>query len=359
MEVFMNKQTPLLILLLAILLLTSIAALQDDNTDAYIYKWKRLGWIPKSLIGRNDHGRYTVTFDEARNICLLFDGSHTFTWDGAKTQSLGRIGPGNRYGADEEFRFNVRSGAAIAYIEHTEEVLLFGGDLGDAAGTFLAADTWEWDGIEWKYLKIPGPRGRAYHKIVYDRSRKEAILFGGIVKIVGNIPYDYIGKTWSYDGTVWRKVATSGPAGRELFGMAYDSDRQVIVLHGGYRWDRVRRDTWEWDGTTWTKRSTKGPRLAGHSLVYDPVLKKCILFGGYYAINPDEGPLESSMTWAWDGSQWARLSVKARPVARHDHGAVYSPLNKGVLIFGGERNPWRRPIEIRSIWMLSYRPTGK
>jgi hypothetical protein len=359
MGVGMNKRTSMLVASLVILLLASIATLPGNDRSAYVYKWKRLGWIPKSLISGYSYGHYTVAYDEERNVCVLFDGYNTYTWDGTNVKSLGRIGPG-KYDANGEIPSDTRMNAAIAYIEHTGKIVLFGGDVGGTVGTWCISDTWEWDGIQWKYSPISGPRALAGHMIVYDQSRKEAILFGGYIN-TGSMenPFGYNGNTWSYDGTGWQRIATSGPAGREAFGMTYDSDRHVIVLHGGRREYRVLRDTWEWDGMSWTKRNTIGPLRAGHSLTYDPILKKCILFGGYSSNISDITTRFESTTWTWDGSRWERLEVKTRPPARHSHGAVYFPPKQGVVIFGGEYKPKKHPLENRSIWLLTYHPVEK
>ena len=43
------------------------------------------------------------------------------------------------------------------------------------------------------------------------------------------------------------------PSPRSGFSMAYDTSRNVLVLHGGIVPGGRLQDTWEWDGSTWTK----------------------------------------------------------------------------------------------------------
>ena len=65
----------------------------------------------------------------------------------------------------------------------------------------------------------------------------------------------YLGDTWEWDGTSWRRVANSGPEARTNHAMAYDGARGVTVLHGG---NTRRGETWEWDGNSWALRATGG-----------------------------------------------------------------------------------------------------
>ena len=62
----------------------------------------------------------------------------------------------------------------------------------------------------------------------------------------------------------WTNVSpAAGPSGRRSHAMAYDSQRNVTVLFGGYSGggpSGIRGDTWERDGTSWTQVASTGPR---------------------------------------------------------------------------------------------------
>ena len=63
---------------------------------------------------------------------------------------------------------------------------------------------------------------------------------------------------WSWDGTSWKKLADSGPEPRVMGYIAYDKQRDRIVLFGGRRGvpdNSDLADTWEWDGATWRRVS--------------------------------------------------------------------------------------------------------
>jgi hypothetical protein len=65
--------------------------------------------------------------------------------------------------------------------------------------------------------------------------------------------------------------------------MAFDSQRGVVVLHGGRDLSNneiVFNDTWEWDGTNWLLRSTSGPARTGHAMTYDSLRGVSVLHGG-------------------------------------------------------------------------------
>jgi hypothetical protein len=83
--------------------------------------------------------------------------------------------------------------------------------------------------------------------------------------------------------------------------MAYDSERGVTVLFGGYDVysGPVFGDTWEWDGTTWTQQSNTGPsKRYDHAMAYDVARGVTVLFGG------DSGH-SLGETWEWDGDRRA------------------------------------------------------
>ena len=84
--------------------------------------------------------------------------------------------------------------------------------------------------------------------------------------------------------------------------MAYDKQRQVVVLFGGFvPSGQDAADTWEWNGVTWTQRTPAGslpvPRGA-HRMVYDEARGQTVMVGGYRT--PQQSTL--SDTWLWNGT---------------------------------------------------------
>jgi hypothetical protein len=112
------------------------------------------------------------------------------------------------------------------------------------------------------------------------------------------------------DGSVWTRVATTGPSPRAQASLAYDAARQRVVLFGGesgvFPNVTVHRDTWEWDGTAWTQRATTGPTTRVHqAMAFDRARGRVVLFGGF-DISAQQ---ELRDIWEWDGAQWSQSSV--------------------------------------------------
>ncbi len=214
---------------------------------------------------------------------------------------------------------------AAAFDPLRRRLVLFGG--ADLEHRFLG-DTWEWDGESWTEIHPPGeaPPARAGHGLVWDAGRGKIVLFGGRAGW-GIVPAAY-GDTWEWDGAGWKAIAASpAPSPRCDFGLAYDSARRVIVLHGGS--DRLGSsdETWELEDGSWILRHPPGaPRASRHALVYDEARRMTLLYGGDYP--------RRSGTWAWDGSTWRELSTAA-PSDRWFHALAFDPARRRAVLSGG------------------------
>jgi hypothetical protein len=81
--------------------------------------------------------------------------------------------------------------------------------------------------------------------------RDTAALFGGVPSLANPAP---TGNTWTWNGRVWTERQDIGPRPRWLHAIAFDSDRNHLVLFGGTaangvadvgNQDRGLCDTWE------------------------------------------------------------------------------------------------------------------
>ena len=226
------------------------------------------------------------------------------------------VGPGGRFGH------------AMAYDSVRGRVVLFGGE-GSQGG--LLADTWEWDGKVWSRISAEGPVPRAHAAMAFDARLSRVVMHGGRGVANTVIALD---DTWLWDGVKWQLVGAKSVGGRYNHAMAYDSLRQVTVLHGGANANGADLDdTWEFDGKAWNKVSSStgpGPRQ-GHAMVYGASQGQLLLFGGQYKTQV------FGDTWQWDGKLW-RLIAKDGPAPRAFHAMAYNDGCDSVILFGGGVN---------------------
>ena len=135
----------------------------------------------------------------------------------------------------------------------------------------------------------------------------------------------------------WRQ-SVSWPLIREGFGMAYDSESDLIVVYGGHLGLTPSQDTWIYSPGTgnWTKIecSPAPPPLEDLVMAYDSSSDRTILFGGAAASN---WTMFSSETWAFDANsmQWAKMHPSVAPSGRMNSAAAYDSTDDKIIVFGG------------------------
>ncbi|HSS61943.1 MAG TPA: hypothetical protein VLK30_10860, partial [Candidatus Limnocylindrales bacterium] len=170
----------------------------------------------------------------------------TWAWDGAAWHRAASTGPVPTYSA------------SLAYDAKHKVYVLFGGH------TFKGEsdETWTWDGARWSLMSpahTPGARRTA--AMAYDPMHQVVVLYGGLVADRGEGAAG--ADTWTWDGTDWKEagLAPGAPGHREGSSMITAGDR--VILFGGHNanvdyWG----DAWTWDGATWS-RLDKDPTPRG------------------------------------------------------------------------------------------------
>lgn len=131
------------------------------------------------------------------------------------------------------------------------------------------------------------------------------------------------------------------PDARSHAAMVYDSKREVVVLFGGVSNSDFLNDTWEYDGNGWSQVETavSPPARVSHEMAYDPERGVTILFGGEVRTGFDGTQyLERTLygdLWEYDGEEWRQIQAAEMPAPRIDFAMTYYPLEKAVLIAGG------------------------
>jgi hypothetical protein len=214
------------------------------------WKWDGVAWTQLSVSGPSPREGGAMALLNGKVILYGGSGtaggllSDTWEWDGSAWTQLTIAGPtpGGRFGH------------AMATLG--DKIVLFGNIGGPT-------DTWTFDGTSWAQASAVGPTGdpgglfdsRAFHTMATLGDK--VILFGG-EQDANHILND----TWSWDGSAWASIPVANPPpARFHAGMA--TFQGAVVMFGGAgaipAGPGFLDDTWTWDGTTWTQVATSGP----------------------------------------------------------------------------------------------------
>ena len=296
--------------------------------------------VPVSLIA----GQWTALFfhDRLKQVILVNGGPdrggkpsqdplEVWSWDGHVWRLLSNHGP------------SWRNWAAAAYDSGRGVLVLHGGNQPNTPFD----ETWEWDGETWTLRASGGPGAREGASLAYDATRGAVVLFGGALGT------EIMGDTWEWDGQTWKQLATVGPHARFNADMEYDPARQRVVLCGGHFVSTDSGDSsfygdfWEWDGHEWSEipldEPNPGVRVAT-SLVPDPQTSQLLMFGG-------AGLSQGFFTdlWSSAGMHWTLLDDKGTP-PRSGHNVVYDPVRKVFVLFGGVDHPGGKVLDETWEW---------
>jgi len=280
----------------------------------------------QAQVGPGPRYSSSLAFDDARGKLVMFGGSSkgkfmNDTWEW----------DGVKWEMKGEGGPSPRNSPAMTYDSKRKTIILFGGDAGGWDNKRSFGDTWEWNGSEWKLLSTEGPPARTNHTLAYDKERDRVVLFGGMDS--GETMEDL----WEWDGKKWTQImAAGGPGARFLHASAYDEKSKQILVFGGNTLvgpptpESIKGDLWAWNGARWEQCKGAGPSPRDHvDMVYDPLKKKVIVHGGGMADGNSAGD-----TWEWDGKAWA-TSVAASNAPLEGYKLAYDSKNKIVLLFGG------------------------
>lgn len=276
---------------------------------------------------RSYHG---MAFDSLRGTSVLYGGANNSTlrqdlweWNGAAwSQIAATNAPGPR------------RGMGMTFDDGRDRIVVFGG----VTSGGMNAETWEWDSSAWTQMAIGGtsPSARGFMPLVFDTTNQACVLFGG-----WGSGLTYFDETWTWDGVAWTQQFPEliSPSARAFHAAAYDAARGRIVLFGGLfntsSSSTYYGDTWEWDGTNWHEvtPTTSPPARAYHAMAYDADRQRVVLFGGFEF---NHGGFDD--TWEWDGAAWVLRAPTSAPTLRWNHAMAYDPQRGETLLFGGQLN---------------------
>ena len=242
-------------------------------------EWTAL--TPSSLPPQSRFG-HTAIFDSARRRLIVFGGqaggffSDVWAYDIVANawQQLASdaAGPSRRYGHS-------------AIYESARDRMVISHGFTDA-GRF--DDTWAFDFKTNAWANLSPPKGRplkrCLHHAAYDAANGQMYLYGGCSSGFGPCPQDDL---WAFNlsQNTWQELTpATRPAGRDHYGMAYDTGRARLVLFAGSG-NSLFNDTWEFDPASraWQKPPIEGPLPTARSRVESTAaadLGAIFFFGG-------------------------------------------------------------------------------
>ena len=201
-----------------------------------------------------------------------------------------------------------------------------------------------------------------WSSLCYDRHNKEFFLFGG-----GNVLTERGDPgTWSYSPSAneWKQLKLEvQPPARANSRLVYDPVGKKVILFGGDQLDQLLSDTWAFDvvARKWEQKKpnrSPSPR-AGHAMLWLPKAKKVLLLGGYGYTSATgycehlyrRLPLEA---WIYDpaADQWDLVkrfegtNLPQGPTNTFLSAAVDADDNVLVL---GDNGTWQCPLDVSKI----------
>ena len=212
-----------------------------------------------------DRSFHAMVYDSKNNVTLLYGGRVTDglweslddTWAfNSQTNNWTKLNPSNK--PDVYYHTN------HVYDQKHNKFILFGGTdkWGGDWSPEAKGGTWAYDFTLNTWTKLnstnePSPRidGQMY----YDPILEKSFLFGGISK--NGSSSTLLNETWSFDyaSNLWTQIESDvSPSARKNFGLSYDSDQQVAILHGYANTDPT------WQFTPAALQSVDGPNQANY-----------------------------------------------------------------------------------------------
>ncbi|HEY3217322.1 MAG TPA: kelch repeat-containing protein [Candidatus Eisenbacteria bacterium] len=145
------------------------------------------------------------------------------------------------------------------------------------------------------------------------------------------------------------------PSAAEDCAAIYDPADHSLVLFGGKN-DQNRNLSELWrldlDRRTWNRIQPVGeapPPTEDHSLIYDPLGDRLILFGG------ENGPT-CNQVWSFEfkARRWRSMADSTAPF-REDHTAIFDSRGKRMVVFGGQVNG----DDNDDLWALNLDPQSR
>jgi hypothetical protein len=222
----------------------------DISSPAGTFKWDGTAWT--TVTGSRPSPVAAVYADFLSSTVTVSSNGDTWKFDGVTWSNLApatRPLPAGGNGYLYDF--------ALACDSARQRVVLFGGNTQDSNYNIVdSAETWEFDGVNWqKASPVSSPPARSSHAMAWDASRNVTVMYGGLKYVYdaanGYYYYELLDDTWEYDGSTWtQKTYTPGtePIYSYYHQMTWVGSLGGVVAWGGYG---VSYFASLWNGTVW------------------------------------------------------------------------------------------------------------
>ena len=159
------------------------------------------GNLAANLVYSPALGRVLALVGSAEPISPAQDSIAIWGWEGSRWQRMPGSGP------------RMRGIAAADYDVSRRRLILHGG-LINGPSLHSLDDLWEWDGESWSRRSPTLQTLRDHHSLVYDPARATSVMFGGAGRALGTSCHSWSRETWEWNGLQWSRLDIPGPAPR-------------------------------------------------------------------------------------------------------------------------------------------------
>ncbi len=246
-------------------------------------------------------------------------------------------------------------GTKMAYDGFNAQVLLLD------AGELWAFEDTSWTSV---YSGTEGAESRSQFGLAVDSSRHVLVVHGGAMSNTewfdNTWEFDLVGNQGWLDG--WQEIAlppAEAPPGRERLGMAYHQAAGIVVAFGGST-NEALGDTWAYDAdvtSPWRELTSAPSARKGAVGVYDSHRGVLVVWGG---IPDQEDEATDGLTWEFDGTSWTSNDSQPTPIAKVGHAMVYDEANEVVVLYGGTSSTSISELSDDAAWdgLWEYDGTG-
>ena len=183
------------------------------------------------------------------------------------------------------------------------------------------------------------PSARYGAQMVYDPAKEQMILFGG--RGDGLLGEKSHNDTWIFDlgSESWGEMKTINPPSERLSpGLVFDPVNRQLILFGGMRNNTRFGDTWILDieSGRWEEIfSVESPfPRSDMAIAIDPINRIVLLSGGYCREDQREMCAD---TWIFtlDDRQWVKRYPESSPPLAYGSQMVFDPGSRQFLLWGG------------------------